>query len=179
MPNTTTKETFERREKLKVIWAGGCRNLSKISDQLGCAKDTVKRDLVILRKDAHNKLKRQRNVDLIRVEEDFGILQDIEQINKLIQDILANQERRTEVVIKDDKPSEKKQETYGVNYKAIIGLVGKKLQARMQRAELWGLVNSKMGVNVSVSAQAGETKISTPHAVIFSSVKDECQISRL
>ncbi len=130
MANRTTKEVQERREKLKVLWAGGMRTMSKIAQALSCSVGTVKRDLVILRREARRAVKTDRLIDIVRMEEDQGLLQDIEQVNILIQNFKTSPD-------------------------VVSGLIRSKLMARRQRAELWGLIGTaKTGISVNVKAEA-------------------------
>lgn len=143
MGRVSTQEDYLRRERVKQIWASGVRSIYKIAQETGKDYRTIKRDLVVLRREAYNRKRSEKRLEAIRLEEDLGLLQEIEQINNLIKKILSGQEKKTEVVVKDDKPVEKKQEVLDTDYHAINSLIRTKLQARKQRAELWGLVDQK------------------------------------
>lgn len=139
----TNLEVYERREKVKELWVSGIRSITKLAQEANTTKATIYRDLVILRKQAYNRKRTEKRLELIRQEEDLGLLQDILQINDLIKKILSGQEKKTEVTVKDDKPIEKKQEILSIDYHAINSLLRTKLQVRKQRAELWSLIDQK------------------------------------
>jgi len=157
MANVTTRESYLRRQLIKRLWISGVRSISKLAEKAGTSCFTVKRDLIFIRQELRSKINNEK-LELIRQEEDLGLLQDIEQINEIIEKILANQEKKTEVVVKDEKPVEKKQAIHPTDYNAIVGLIGKKLQARQQRAELWGLISNKLHIGDIVGGDKKEIK---------------------
>lgn len=141
---------YERLDLIRTGWCKGIRSTAKLAQYAGCDPATVRRDLVYLRKELRHRAKKLVDLDMLRLEEDAALINDIEQIN---------------IVIQENKK----------NSSALVGLLKAKLKARQQRAELWGLVSPGANVAVGVKVEQNSTKINTPHAVIFSAVKDECQ----
>jgi len=167
MANVTISKQLERRAKIKKLWIKGIRNFSELARLADCGLDTVKRDLVILRKQARKKNVNAR-LDLLKLEIDYQYLAEMSSTEDLIQralDVTGKQK----VKVKDDKTVEKSRETPEPNYNAIVGL--KKLKADLitKRAELWGLTQ-KGGFNLSVKAEAQASAEAKEN--VFSGIKE-------
>jgi len=168
MPSLTIEEFQRKKEEVKNLWANGVRSIYKIADTIGSHHYTVKKLLATIRRDAQKYKKEEQRLDYIRLEEDAGLLQDINQINTLIQEIKSAQDKKTEIIMEDDKLVKKRQQLLVTDYYAICHLMRCKLEARKQRAELWGLnqvnpmavvnnfINNKVGGNGSFAGEDRE-----------------------
>jgi len=156
MSDVTTLKAIDRRDKVKAFWVSGKRSIYMIAKEVNADPRTVQKDLLILRSMS---LKRYKNDDfftLVKIEEDAGLLREIERCNEIIEKLLKEPETKTEVKAENNIPVKKSQETYGINYSAIATFTDKILKARKQRAELWGFIKTGTSIGIKVEQNTGE-----------------------
>jgi len=169
MPNVTISKQLERRTKIKKLWIKGVRNFSELARLANCGLDTVKRDLVILRKQARKK-KVNARLDLLRLEIDHQYLAEMVSTEDLIQKALRISGIQ-KIKVKDDKTVEKSRETSDPHYNAIVGLKKLKVDLITKRAELWGLIQ-KGGFNLNVKAEAKAQANAEAKTNVFSNISE-------
>lgn len=162
MPNIPEIEKAERRLKVRQLLLkqpSSYRNISKIAQELNIDPGTVLRDIACLRREARRRQKHEK-LDMKMIEIYERYLYELEEIES---DIEAAQTA-------DDSEHN--------TWFAVAALRKTKVEVIEKIAELWGLINSK-GVGVYIGENAGGTKISTPHAVIFSAIREECENNKI
>lgn len=142
MANVTLEEQARRREKVKELWARGVRNLNKISDEVGSPVQTLKRDLVWMKRLARKNPITDRRLHLIREQIAIGYEKDIETLDEVIQKLKV------------------KELTDPQGFSQIMRC---KLDARKKLAELYQLLTPENGKLV---VEANATAISASSAEI-------------
>lgn len=162
MGNTPDIKKEDRRLKMRDLLLSKpslYRNPNRIAEEMGISYRTVLRDLVYFKR----MVVRDKKHATLDVKASVLAEQYLRQYEKIDEDI--------DFVMSKDFPGHN---TLGT----VASLRSEQTAILNQLAELWGFTG-KAGINVNLDLQTGGQRISTPHAVIFSAVKDECQNSRL
>lgn len=153
----------ERRLKVRELWdSRGIRSFEKIAAAVGCNVRTVKKDIIIIRRQKRSQPVNDRKLNMIRETVAYGYIDDIRRLNDLIdqavEDLGIETELTQDTTTKEKDQFLKKIEKHkGRNYQAIALLYQRLLEARKKLADLYEIGTSddrKISVNVKAQASA-------------------------